>query len=325
MATSFARTLSLANRGLNNYFRKRPFSVSFEVTHCCNANCKHCHLGGIVEEERASAQRLGEICHKLSPLVAQPSGGEPLLRKDLEEIVKAFRVPNRAPYIVVTTNASLLTNERYYGLRQAGVDEFSVSLDYPDEQHDEFRGIPGLFSHISSLMKEIRSVKDKGITLCCVIQSDNFRQLIQMAELANKWDVKLNLSAYNALRTHDMSYMLSEEEVEEFEEITEQLLVFQKKFGTIRTSRYVFQNTIDFFKNRSFPNCRTGEKFFNVNPDGTFSPCGLIIKDYKSPKEIREIFRKESTCKECYTSIRANCEKPIKHLFMDNVLSHFSI
>ena len=322
MTISFARALSLANRGINNYFKKRPFSVSFEVTHSCNANCKHCHLGGNVEEERASAQRLGEICRGLRPFVAQVSGGEPLLRGDLEEIIDAFRVPNKAPYIVVTTNAVLLTKERYYSLRQSGVDKFSISLDYPDEKHDEFRGIPGLFGRISSLIKEIRNEKDKGITLCCVIQSDNFRQLVQMAKLANKWDVKLNLSAYNALRTHDMSYMLSKEELEEFKEITGQLLVFQKKFGNIHTSNYVFRNTIEFFRNQSFPNCKAGEKFFNVNPDGTFSPCGLIIKDYNSPKELREKFRKVSTCSYCYTSIRANCEKPFIRLASDTLKSH---
>jgi len=322
MTESFARTLSLAKRGMANYLRKRPFSVSFEVTHSCNARCKHCHLGGMVKEDLASAQQLGRICREVRPLIAQISGGEPLLRKDLEEIVEAFRVPNRAPFIVITTNASLLSKKRYDSLRRAGVDEFSVSLDYPDERHDEFRGIPGLFGRVRSLMEEIRSEKDKGITLCCVIQSDNFRSLIQMAELASDWDVKLNLSAYNSLRTHDMDYMLSKEELEEFSEIVEQLLDRQKKAKNIRTSAYVYKNTIDFFKNRSFPKCRTGEKFFNVNPNGTFSPCGLIITDYKTPKELYEKFSKVNTCSYCYTSIRANCEKPLKYLITDTIKTH---
>lgn len=323
MTKAFARTISLTHRGINNHFKKRPFSISFEVTHSCNAQCKHCHLGGMVEEERASPQRLGEICRELKPLVAQASGGEPLLRRDLEQIVDAFRIPNRAPYIVITTNGALLTKERYYSLRHAGVDEFSISLDYPDERHDEFRGIPGLFGRIYSLIKEISSEKDKGITLCCVIQSDNFRDLVQMAKLASEWNVKLNFSAYNSLRTHDINYMLSEEEREEFREIITQLLVHQKKSKNILTSDYVYENTIDFFKKQSFPNCRTGERFFNVNPNGTFSPCGLIITDYKSPKELYEKFTNVNTCTYCYTSIRANCEKPLKYLIVDALKSHF--
>ena len=144
-----------------------------------------------------------------------------------------------------------------------------------------------------------------------------------MAKLANEWNVKLNFSAYNSLRTHDNSYMLSEEELEEFREIITQLLVQQKKSKNILTSDYVYKNQIDFFKNQSFPNCRTGERFFNVNPNGTFSPCGLIITDYKSPKELYEKFSIVNTCTYCYTSIRANCEKPLKYLIIDALKSHF--
>lgn len=316
------RTLSLALRGAKNYFKKRPFSVSFEVTHSCNARCKHCHLGGMVDEERASPQKLGEICRDIKPLIAQISGGEPLLRKDLEQIVKAFRVPAKAPFIVVTTNASLLTEKKYNSLRKAGVDEFSVSLDYPDERHDEFRGVPGLFGRIESLMTKLKYVKNKGITLCCVIQSDNLNSLVRLAELATEWDVRINFSVYNSLRTRDLSYMLSAEELEEFNGIVETLLARRRQYRNILTSRYVFQKASLFFRDQSIPNCRTGEKFYNVNPDGTFSPCGLIIKDYKSKDELKEIFSKNNTCTYCYTSIRANCEKPLKHLLIDTLGSY---
>jgi len=314
---SLRRTLSLAGRGTANYMLKRPFSVSFEVTHCCNARCKHCHLGGMVEENRATPERLGEICRDIKPLIAQISGGEPLIRRDLEEIVRAFRVPDRAPYIVVTTNAVLLTEKRYKSLREAGVDEFSLSLDYPDERHDEFRGIPGLFGRIQSLISTLKNTKDKGITLCCVIQSDNLKSLVRMAELASEWGVRINFSIYNSLRTQDMSYMLSAKEMEEFGKIIESLLERKRKYGDILTSRYVFQNALRFFREQSIPNCRTGVKFFNVNPDGTFSPCGLIIKDYKSSEELQEKFCKNNTCTYCYTSIRANCEKPLRYLLID--------
>ncbi len=179
-----------------------------------------------MNEDRVSPQRLGEICQELSPLVAQASGGEPLLRKDLEQIIQAFKVPNRAPYIVVTTNGTLLTKERYISLREAGVDEFSLSLDYPDDRHDEFRGIPGLFDKIEKILGDLKSEKNREINLCCVIQSDNFRFLLQMAELAKKWNVKLGFSSYTCLRTFNKSYMLSKKELEEFKEIIRQLIDF---------------------------------------------------------------------------------------------------
>ena len=205
---STARTISLAKRGILNYFSKRPFCVSFEVTYSCNARCKHCHLGGKVREERAEPQKFGERCRELKPVVAQVSGGEPLLRKDLEEIIKAIKIPNRAPYIVLTTNAALLTKKRYFELREAGVDEFSISLDYPDERHDEFRAIPGLFKKIKKLIEDLGSEDHKAIILSCVVQSDNFRELLKMAEQARRWNVKINYSIYTWLRTNNKDLSL---------------------------------------------------------------------------------------------------------------------
>jgi len=318
---SLGRTISLAKRGIKNYFTKRPFCVSFEVTHNCNARCKHCHLGGTVNEERATPQRYGELCRELKPLLAQVSGGEPLLRRDLEQIIEALKIPNRAPYIIVTTNGVLLTKERYRSLREVGVDEFSLSLDYPDERHDEFRAVPGLFNRIRTLIKELSSENDKAITLCCVVQSDNFRDLIRMAELAREWNVNLNFSTYTPLRTHDKNYMLSSKELQEFKEIIKHLLDFKKKHKKILTSDYVFKNMVDFFNNGYIQNCRTGERFFNVNPDGTLSPCGLIITNYKSQKELNKKFSKNNICINCYTSIRANTEKPAKYLIKDSIKS----
>jgi len=320
--TSVKRTISLAKRGIRNYFSRRPFCVSFEVTYSCNAHCKHCHLGGPVDEQRAAPERYGELCREIQPVVAQISGGEPLLRRDLEQIIKAIRIPNKAPYIVVTTNGTLLTKERYQRLREAGVDEFSLSLDYPDERHDEFRGVPGLFKRIEKLVNELDSEPHKAITLSCVVQRDNFRDLLQMAMLAQRWNVRINFSTYTWLRTNNKDYMLSQKELPEFKQIVKQLLDFKKKHKNFFASEYVFKRMIKFFEQGSIPNCRAGERFFIVNPDGALSPCGLILRKYKTQMEIKRDFMGTNTCGYCNTSIRANSEKPIKYLILDNLSGH---
>ena len=314
-----SRTLSLARRGIQNYFVKRPFCVSFEVTWRCNARCKHCHLGGPVDEKRASPQRYGELCREIQPIIAQVSGGEPLLRKDLEQIIAALRIPNRAPYIVVTTNGVLLTKEKYHSLRQAGVDEISLSLDYPDERHDEFRNVPGLFSCLRNLFIDLEPEYKKNITLSCVVQSQNFRELVKMAELSLEWNTNINFSTYTHLRTKNTSYLLSKKELEVFKEIIDRLVKFKKRHKNIFTSEFVLKKMIDFFHTSSISDCRAGERFLVVNPDGTLSPCGLIIKSYKSQKEIKEDFIKNNVCGNCYTSLRANAEKPVRYLIKDSI------
>jgi len=317
----FSRTISLAKRGVRNYFTKRPFCVSFEVTRNCNAKCKHCHLGGTREEVRATPQKYGKICAEIKPVVAQVSGGEPLLRRDLEEIIEALRNQNGAPYIVVTTNGVLLNKERYSRLREAGVDEFSLSFDYPDERHDDFRGVPGLFKRIEALIEGLKSIDDKGITLSCVVQSDNFREIIRMVELARDWNVSINFSTYTPLRTNDKSYMLSHQELEELRDIIKRLSDLKKRSKNIYTSDFVFKRMIEFFENEKVPDCRAGRRFLVVNPDGSLSPCGLIIEKYSSQKEMRAEFKKNNHCEYCYTSIRANSEKPTKYLIKDNIKS----
>lgn len=320
MNNSLFRTISLAKRGINNFFLKRPFCVSFEVTYRCNARCEHCHLGGPVDEVRATPQRYGEICDELKPVVAQVSGGEPLLRKDLEKIIEALANRNDAPYVVVTTNGVLLTRERYISLRQAGVDEFSLSLDFPDERHDEFRHVPGLFHKIKNLMEELSS-EDKAVTLSGVVNRKNYKDLISMAELAQQWGVRINFSTYTWLRTKKKEYLIPQEEIPELRRIIKRLLQFKKKYGTVYPSGYVFQKMVEFFEKESIPDCRAGEKFFVVNPDGSLSPCGLIIKNYKTQKEMQQDFLGQNTCSYCYTSIRANSEKPAKYLIRDSLKS----
>jgi len=255
----------------------------------------------------------------LKPLVAQVSGGEPLLRKDAEDIVHALKTEGGAPYVVLTTNGALLNRKRYESLIEAGVDAFSLSFDYPDERHDSYRGIPGLFQKIVGLLEEIKHVPDKKIALSCVVQSKNFRDLIQMAEFARKWDVKMNFSTYTWLRTQKMEFMLQPEELEELSEILERLKEHKRKYHTVIASDFVFKQMVEFFKNQTIPGCRAGERFLVVNPDATLSPCGLIIKKYGSRRELLEKFTRTNTCAECYTSIRANTEKPPRYLILDSL------
>jgi len=318
---SIIRTLALTRRGIRNYLFKKPFCVSFEITYSCNAKCQHCHLGGPVKEKRAGPREYAEICNRLNPVVAQISGGEPLLRHDVEQIIREIKNPNGTPIVVLTTNAALLTAEKYLQLREAGVDEFSVSFDYPDERHDEFRGIPGLFNKIKSLLEKVQSIDNNGITLSCVVQSKNYRELIKIAEFALSYNVTINFSTYTWLRTDKKEFMVPRNELPILEEVIKKLIKFKKKYKNIYTSDYIFKNMVRYFENGSLPNCRAGERFLVINPDGNFSPCGLIIKQYHSQEEIKKDFLKTNSCQYCFTSIRGNSEKPAKYLIMDSLIS----
>ena len=118
--------------------------------------------------------------------------------------------------------------------------------------------------------------------------------------------------------------MIQKDELEEFKDIIKKLIAFKKKYDTIRTTNSFFYDIAAFFEHESIPNCRAGERFLVVNPDGTLSPCGLIITDYHSWDELKEDFTKNNTCTYCHTCIRSSSENPFNNLVKGGLKSLLS-
>ncbi len=309
------RQLSIAKRGISNLIVTRPLCVSFEITHACNADCDHCHRGGPVEEDLASAEDFARIYRELTPPVIQVSGGEPMLRKDVLDIIRGVQQPDDTPYIILVTNGSLLTPEAISQTIEAGVDAYSISLDYPDERHDEFRMIPGLFQHLKDLIASVTPDQRKRITLNAVVQSDNFRELLPLAKLATEWGVCLNYSPYTWLRTGDRNYVVPKDQLPELRQIFNDILEYQETHDVVKSNATFLNNIVAFFDDKGIPGCRAGERFLVVNPDGSLSPCGLITTDYPNRVKLIEGFSKGNTCTACNTSIRSWTERPFSMFF----------
>jgi MoaA/NifB/PqqE/SkfB family radical SAM enzyme len=312
--------LRVVRRAAANYVFRRVYCVSFEVTHNCNAQCEHCQRGRLNDrEQRASPDRLVEIARELRPLVSIMSGGEPLIRRDLEEIVEKLKKTGASARVNVNTNAALLTPGRFRRLKDAGIDNFVISFDFPDERHDEWRAIPGLFGKIQHLVTTLSPEDRKLIVLTCVFNSKNFRDAPRMAEVAREWGVSMNYSTYTWMRTWDMSLMIQPEEMDEAREVVATLSEMRRACGTILNSDGVFQGMLDFYERGGTPGCRAGERLLVVNPDGTFSPCGLLIRDYPTRRALLKDFTKTNRCSACYTISRAMAERPLWYFVRDHI------
>ena len=132
---SFVNSLHIIGRGSRNGPAGRPIVVSFEITDSCTCFCRHCDHGGPRDESRqlkpADYRRYMEV---LRPCVVQVSGGEPLLRPDVVEIVRSIKAGSGVPYTILVSNWSEMTEELYLALHQAGVDQFSVYLMHDQEE-----------------------------------------------------------------------------------------------------------------------------------------------------------------------------------------------
>jgi radical SAM protein with 4Fe4S-binding SPASM domain len=138
----------------------RPYVVSWNLTYRCNLACEHCYLdaGGTPQvdtENFADRSELGtEECFKVIDEIAAfapecvtiLTGGEPLLRRDILEIVR--RAAERELWVVVGTNGVRITENLARRLAEAGVRGLSLSLDALDpDRHDRFRKVRGAWKN----------------------------------------------------------------------------------------------------------------------------------------------------------------------------------
>lgn len=300
--------LARISRLINNNI----LALSFEVTLSCNCNCRHCDLGGFKEEERMEPKDYARIVKELKPLVVQVSGGEPLLRPDILEIVRAIKQFSRLPYTILVSNGALLNEELYLKLKEAGANQFSISLDFPDERHDNFRRHPGLFKHLEETLPKLAKYNFQDIILNSCITKANFRELIPLAQKAEEWGVKISYSAYTSLRTGSDEFSFSnEKDLKDLKESIFQLIEFKKKTQVIINSNTILLKFLKFLEKKYMPNCQAGLKFVVVMPDGSLIPCSMKREKFSNLKTLRENFSKHNRCGNCYVAIRCYSERSI--------------
>jgi MoaA/NifB/PqqE/SkfB family radical SAM enzyme len=321
-------SLRIIGRGSLNWVAERPIVVSFEVTDSCTCYCKHCDHGGPKDESRlmkpADYRRYMEA---LRPCVVQVSGGEPLMRPDIVEIIRNIKEPAGLPYTILVSNWSEMTEELYLKLHDAGVHQFSVSLDFPDERHDYFRGLPGLYEKLSTLIPKLAKYGYDDIVLNSCITSENITEINAMAGTAREWGVNMCYSAYSARRTGCRDLLpVSPEQLSTLNAELDRVEARRDGSRWLVNAPSTIQATRQYFKNGGMPGCKAGLRFLVVTSDGSLQPCSMQFRKYAladKDKMVRE-FTETNTCDECYVSIRSYLDKSFPRLLYENVSGFFS-
>lgn len=321
-------SLRIIGRGSLNWVADRPIVVSFEVTDSCTCWCKHCDHGGPKDDSRnlkpADYRRYVEA---LNPCVVQVSGGEPLLRADIVEIVRNIKGGSGLPYTILVSNWSEMTEEKYLELRAVGVDQFSVSLDFPDERHDGFRCLPGLYEHLSSIIPRVAKLGHDDIVLNTCITSENLHEINAAADKAREWGVNICYSAYSARRTGCRDYMLtSPEQLATLNRELDRVEKRRDETNWIVNAPTTLDATRQYFAKAGTPGCKAGLRFLVVTADGSLQPCSMQFQRFPLDQRARMIseFSSKNTCDQCYVSIRSYLDKNFPTLLWENVRGFFS-
>ncbi len=138
-------------------FPKAPRNVYWETTSACSLKCRHCRAEAIPNRDpeeltyHEALPLLDAIAELGSMLVL--TGGDPLERPDLFELVAAAR-SRHIPVAVTPSTTPSLTEGHVAAFRELGVTALGISLDGPNaEIHDGFRGVPGTFAHSMNALR----------------------------------------------------------------------------------------------------------------------------------------------------------------------------
>lgn len=274
--------------------RRTPYYVHFGVTHRCNLTCKMCGIWKMgdkrsemsVDQIRAMAANLRE----LGTGVVSIGGGEPLLRDDLPQIVRAFF--DQGMEVRLLTNGYTRTSGAERNVKfldevfATGVKHVSISLDTIDpKRFDEICERDDVWqSAIDTISRFARVVRQRGGTgnINCVVSRANLRELPRMVDLAERLGFWIS---FIPLEVHEYGGQIIERERAdamfftkadhaELDEMFGRLIEMKRQGRRIFSSTPFLEESLDYLKGGT-PRwqCLAGALFFSVSPEGRFSIC----------------------------------------------------
>jgi radical SAM family uncharacterized protein len=287
---------------------RMPLFCGHKLTYNCNLRCKMCPFWKRSTQESSTEQEkeiLRQIYDSGICSVAF-EGGEPLLRKDLVEILAFSRS--------LPLHTSLITNGT---LLESRIDEIAqyingalyVSLDGLEKTHDIIRGVNGCFR---KALRGITASRSKvHVTINTTIMADNINEIEDLVKLAKELDIKISLAVAheycNAKASAPASYKIRE---------LAGKLVEMKKNG------YPLVNSISYFKVIAKEKKWTCKPWLTVNvgPKGTLVlPC-YVRNEYATSTSVFESHIKTAISGFDWKETK-NCQKCNLHCYVEPSLA----
>ena len=248
---------------------------------------------------------------RLGTLLVSLAGGEPLLRRDICDIVRAV---GEYHFPFVTTNGWLITPALARALMQADVWGVSVSIDYarPD-RHDARRGVQGAWARAwraVELLSSARVHRYQRVNVIAVLMDDNLGDMEELLAQAASRDAYFMVQPYGHLKTGHDAYAHRDGPV------GPRLLDLHRRFPNFLSNpRYLAR--FDRYLSGGVGGCRAGRAFFNIDSTGDVAICvehkdrpvanlhrddiGTIVR------RLRQASR-GNTCRGCWYNCRGEVE-----------------
>tara|TARA_B110000977_G_scaffold29967_1_gene39130 strand:+ start:2729 stop:3880 length:1152 start_codon:yes stop_codon:yes gene_type:complete len=284
-------------------FKKSPLYVQFYITARCNLACEQCNI--IYSDAKHHEMNIDQINNvaknlkKIGVNIVLLIGGEPFVRKDIHEIVKAFT--SRNIHVRMQTNG-IATEKQLQECVDAGGKDISISLDTlePSLQDEINGGFNKSWSRAINTISKVSQIFPENSTAFfnSVIMPKNLNDIVKVIKFATRigWGVSLvpvHVSTPDipmGYRTLDYEKNVTFEESQNFEieNLVKKLKEVKKEFNLYDSNEY-----LDDIKNfllkkpvkwreRNNNTCDSPNLYFAISPSGTLKTCC----DYEATKNI---------------------------------------
>lgn len=265
--------------------------LAINLTRRCNLACAHCYLdasarrSALGELETEEVQRiLDEVAGRGDGTMVVLTGGEPLVRRDMEAIVAHGARQGLA--MVVGTNGTLLTDRRVESLKEAGTLGVGVSLDSLDPLfHDRFRGRPGSWEKALAGVEACRR-HELSFQIHFSVMEGNAHELADMAAFARASGARV-LNVFflvctgRAESVTDISPLRYEKALRQVIDLQESMpdLIVRARCAP-HYKRLAYERNPDSPLNRipgaEGDGCIAGTRYCRVTPEGGVTACPYI-------------------------------------------------
>jgi MoaA/NifB/PqqE/SkfB family radical SAM enzyme len=303
---------------MNRFFGRRiPLIATILITNRCNLRCTYCYAKvsdrQMEDLSKTDIFLMIDALKKAGTVLIVLSGGEPLIRDDVGEIIDYVRKKNLM--CEVLTNGYPV-EKRIDDLKK--VDSLCISIDGDEQTHDRGRGKGSYATAVRAL--EAALAHNISTRIHATITTNNISSLRYLINLAQTYGVRVNC-AIAAKHTEDKSLNFNDKEIREF---YKRLKEYKKK-GCLILNAY---STLDYLANWplsfSYVNnngdetsgiklipCKRKDFTCYINTDGKLYPCatiwgknGLSVLD----KGVQEAWDNllNLRCRACITEVEAN-------------------
>lgn len=277
--------------------RKRaPDIFSLAVTAKCHNNCKFCSAHGHKKGEELTTNEWQNVISQIQDLgscIIEFTGGEPLLRDDLEEIISSIDDRSRS---FVATSGFGLTIKRAISLKNAGLNGVFISIDSPDsKENDETRGDGAYETAIKAVKNALKA--ELCVIINCIIPKNrlNEKYVFEICHFAQKMGAN-EILLIKPLRAGRLLNVKEEPDIYYDNEATEKMqIIYRRAVKKFKKLKIFSSALLEWDKTRG---CIGGIQLSYINFTGELFPCDFLPLSFGNVRHepLKDIWTKMNVC-----------------------------